>query len=238
VVYTAITDGYKLHPVINPGRGWDFICFSEASIRCRGWDVRRIERRDIVVENGVKTNDKAKTTKRIKILPHLFVRDYHLSIWIDSSIQFKEEIDLDALVADFIASPSLMRVRAHPYRSCIYSEAEEVARRKLDTRQSVEALVARYRREQFPDNFGLTESNFVLRKHRAEAMVGFDEAWWRNVRQFSRRDQLSFDYVRWKHPIEVSFIDDRVDPQIEKTSHGRDRGPFFNSIFNFFPVAR
>ena len=38
--------------------------------------------------------------------------------------------------------------------------------------------------------------------------------------------------------IELSVIDERVEPQTEKASRGRNRGPFFNSTFNFFPRVR
>lgn len=236
VVYTAVTDGYELHPVINRRDDWDFICFAESGLRCQGWEVELIDRKDILVDNQLMLSDKAKATKRIKILPHLFVRDHDVSIWIDSSLQFKNGISLNDLTRDFIGSNKLIRIREHPYRRCIYREAEEVVRIGLDTRECVDAVMARYRREKFPENFGLAESNFLLRKHGAESLIAFSRAWWENVENFSRRDQLSFDYIRWKFPIAVDFIDDKVRPEVEALSRGRDRGPFFNATFNFYPT--
>ena len=50
VVYTALTDGYKLRPVVNGKRGWDFVCFSESPLRCRGWTINVIDRDDILIE--------------------------------------------------------------------------------------------------------------------------------------------------------------------------------------------
>jgi hypothetical protein len=236
VVYTAVTDGYDLYPVINRNDGWDFVCFAESPLRSEGWDIELIDRKDMLVDNELMPDDKAKTTKRIKILPHVFLRDYDVSIWIDSSLQFKSAINLDDLTLDFIQSDKLMRVRTHPYRRCIYREAEEVAKMGLDTRRSVDSLMAKYRSEKFPEGFGLIEANFLLRKHNADPLVAFSEAWWANVRDFSRRDQLSFDYVRWKRPIDIDFIDDRVKPGVEVLSRGRDRGPFFNSTFYYYPT--
>jgi hypothetical protein len=236
VVYTAVTDGYPLHPVVNRQDAWDFICFAESPVQSDGWETSLINKCDMVVENKLIPNDKAKTTKRIKVLPHLFLHEYEISIWIDSSLQFKREIDLDELVDGFLRSSNLMRVRRHPYRQCIYQEAEEVVRLGLDTWENVVSVIGPYRREHFPRNFGLAEPNFILRKHNAPPLVQFSNEWWVRVRDFSRRDQLSFNYVLWRTPIDVSFIDDRVSPEVELLSRGRDRGPFFNSTFNFFPT--
>ncbi len=236
VVYTAVTDGYQVHPVINGRDGWDFVCFAESDMACAGWTVVPIAANEIVMDDEFIANDKSKTTKRIKILPHLHLPGYDVSIWIDSSLQFKRHVDLDGLCADFERSPALLRVRAHPYRRCIYREAEEIVKCNLDTRHSVDRVIAKYRGEGFPENFGLAEANYLLRKHNADSMIAFSEAWWHHVQNLSRRDQLSFNYVLWKNPIAVEFIDDWVRPEIEVLSRGRDRGAFFNATFNFFPT--
>jgi hypothetical protein len=130
----------------------------------------------------------------------------------------------------------VLRVRTHPYRRCIYREADEIVSWNLDTRENVGRLIAKYREEGFPENFGLAESGYMLRKHHADAMIAFAEEWWPYVRDWSRRDQLSFNRVLWKNPIAVEWIDDRVAAGVEELSRGRDRGPFFNATFNFFPT--
>ncbi|MEP6944018.1 MAG: glycosyltransferase domain-containing protein [Betaproteobacteria bacterium] len=235
VVYTAVTDGYDLHPVINRRDGWDFVCFAESAVRGEGWREIRIGAGDRVVDESI-SEDRSKTTKRIKILPHVFLPDYDLSIWIDSSLQFKRDVDLDVLAGDFPESRFQMRVRQHPYRRCIYREAETVVELDLDVPKRVARIVARYRHDGFPEDFGLAELNFILRKHHSPTAVAFADAWWAEVRDGSRRDQLSFNYVLWKNPIDVDFIDERVGAEIEALSHGRDRGSFFNSTFNFYPT--
>jgi len=237
VVYTAVTDGYSVHPVLIKRRdAWDFICYAESTVRSEGWRTLPIDKSDLIVDAKFETVDKAKTTRRIKILPHLFVRDYDVSIWIDSSLQFKIDVDLDELVDGFLRSSSVMRTRRHPYRRCIYREAEEVVRWRLDSWERVINVIGPYRRQHFPRNFGLAETNFMLRKHNEPSLIGFSNEWWARVRDFSCRDQLSFNYVLWRMPIDTSFIDDSIDPKVEIASRGRDRGPFFNSTFNFFPT--
>jgi hypothetical protein len=122
-VYTCVTEGFALHPVINSKMGWDFICFAEADVKSDGWEVRRIDSKDLIVESDFVPNDKTKTARRIKILPHLFLKEYDLSIWIDGSLQFRQEVELDRIETDFIKSAKPMMLRKHPYRNCIYREA-------------------------------------------------------------------------------------------------------------------
>jgi hypothetical protein len=43
-----------------------------------------------------------------------------------------------------------LRVRAHPYRRCIFREAEEIVSWNLDTGENVDGVIAKYRQEGFP----------------------------------------------------------------------------------------
>jgi hypothetical protein len=236
VVYTAVTDGYPVHPVIHGREGWDFLCFSETEIVAEGWTVVRFEEVEELWGDDPADGDPAKASRRFKILPHRLLSDYDVSIWIDSSMQFKNAVRLDALCEPFLRGPALLQTRSHPYRRCIYREGEAVVRCGLDSRERVEHVLAAYRREEFPENAGLAETGFLLRKHSAEALIDFSERWWEVVRDGSRRDQLSFNYVLWKYPVAVDFIDDRVPPFYEKLMRGRFRGPFFDSTFHFHPT--
>ena len=58
--------------------------------------------------------------------------------------------------------------------------------------------MSRYRDEGFPRQFGLYETNVVLRKHNEPLVGKVDVDWWREIDSGSRRDQLSLTYVLWK----------------------------------------
>jgi hypothetical protein len=236
VVYTAVTDGYAVHPVIGPRQGWEFVCFAESKLESDGWEVRPAQEAEGLFDDCPTGGDPARATKRFKLLPHRVLPDYDVSIWIDSSLQFKREVRLDALCDRFLEGPALLQMRSHPYRTCIYREGEEVVRCGLDSPERVARVLDAYRRDEFPRNMGLAETAFILRKHNEEAMVGFSERWWEAVCSGSRRDQLAFDYLLWRHPIAADFIDDRVPAFFEKLTRGRFRGPFFNATFNFHPT--
>jgi hypothetical protein len=75
VAYMAVTAGYPLHPVINRRSSWDLARLAESPIESEGWQILSINMTDMVVEGKLSSSDKAKISKRIKILPPLFLRD-------------------------------------------------------------------------------------------------------------------------------------------------------------------
>ena len=66
----------------------------------------------------------------------------------------------------------------------------------------------RYEEEGFPKNYGLLQSNILLRKHNEEDCIRLMEAWFNELKDNSHRDQLSFNYVLWKNSdINVVYMD-------------------------------
>jgi hypothetical protein len=96
-----------------------------------------------------------------------------------------------------------MCVFRHHARSCIYEEAEACKVRRLDSPELIDGQMARYREEGFPARFGLQELAVILRRH-SEAVEDFDRRWWEEISRGSRRDQLSFQYVRWKTGLPIA----------------------------------
>src|SRR6201999_1861586 len=52
----------------------------------------------------------------------------------------------------------------------------------------------------FPERFGLHATMFLARRHTRSTCLNFNLGWWEELSRFSKRDQLSFDYTRWRHP--------------------------------------
>ncbi len=92
----------------------------------------------------------------------------------------------------------------HPHRDCLYEEAQAVVQMGKEIRVNVEVQVSRYRAEGFPEHFGLF-TNIINIRRNTKRMAEFEAAWWEEVKNGSYRDQLAFDYMRWKmkFPIEV-----------------------------------
>lgn len=136
-------------------------------------------------------------------MPH----DYPFTVWLDSNIQLA--IEPDELVDAWLVKPKAdIALFHHPVRDCAYMEAQVVKSKRKDLPQIVDEQMARYKAKGFPAHFGLGETPVVVRRN-TPAVRKFNELWWKEIRQGSVRDQLSFDYVRWLAGtlVKVNFID-------------------------------
>jgi hypothetical protein len=79
---------------------------------------------------------------------------------------------------------------------------------KKDVSENVKPQMERYKEEGFPTDYGLLQSNIIIRKHNEPDCVRLMEAWSEEVMNGSHRDQLSFNYCCWKNKdIKIKYLD-------------------------------
>ena len=173
-------------PVIK-SKGWDYICFTDnKDLKSDVWNIRLID-----------SNLEPKYTARyVYINSHLFTKKYSYSLMWGTQIRQIGDINNFIKCFNLKADFNLMR---HPCRTSIYKEAEIIIKEKIDFSENVNPQMERYRSEGFPDNFGLSACGIIGRWNN-EKTKRFNEQWWEELKKGSYRDQLSFDYVRWKNP--------------------------------------
>ena len=66
----------------------------------------------------------------------------------------------------------------------------------------------KYKNEGYPIKNDLVQSGFIIRNHSDKECIDIANLWWNNL--YSKRDQMSFNYVCWKY----GFIPNYIDPQI------------------------
>lgn len=135
--------------------------------------------------------------RRHKILAHQLFPKADVSIWIDGCLTPAE--DPAELAKKYLVNHDIC-VFEHMQRDCVYAEAAACKRLRKDSVSVIDALVARYQREGYPPKRGLGETTCVMRRH-TPAVNKFSEEWWEELRAHSIRDQLSFDYLIWKHGL-------------------------------------
>lgn len=196
-VYTAIFGGYDTAPIlhyVDPNIDYilytDQIDFDAPS----PWQVRVVPA--VFVDPQV-------DARRIKVLSHLFLADYDIAVWIDGN--FTLEKLTQALVLD-IASRAPVALCKHQFRNCIYEEAIEIQKRGIDATTPVLKQMQYYQARQFPAQFGLHATSFLVRNHKASQTIKMNMRWWELLSTNSKRDQLSFDYVRWENEIQVMTL--------------------------------
>lgn len=210
VVYTAIFGDYEdlLDPkIIN--ENLDYVCFTDnPNLKSDIWEIRLIS--DFGDDFNVYTNelefidlDYTRRARTIKILPHVFLKEYDFSIWVDAGFLITGDI------IEFInrySEKDFLGIK-HSVRNCLYDEAKEVLRLNLDDNNLILNQIENYKNEGYPKNYGLIESGILFRRHNNPKIVKVMDDWFNEVLNYSKRDQISFNYVAWKNNLDFDLSD-------------------------------
>lgn len=208
VVYTAIFGDYE--PLLDPkviNKNLDYICFTDnPDLKSDVWTVKVIP--DYIDDFNNFNNeisftdlDYTRRARTIKTLPHVFLKDYDFSIWVDAGFLITGDI------IEFInryTEKDFLGI-THSVRNCLYDEANEVLRLKIDDENLILKQIERYKKDNYPTNNGLIESGILFRRHNNPKLVKVMEDWFAEIFKFSKRDQISFNYVAWKHNLDFDL---------------------------------
>jgi len=209
VAYTAVFGGYD---TLEPAR-FPELCLTDGQVNTSaGWRYHTL----------YSGRDPKWANRQCKILVHEHVKDAEYSIYHDGNVTM--HIDPAEAVARWLKDAD-MAVFAHPEdRDCAYQEAEEVVRQSKAKLATVDAQMARYHGDGFPAHYGLSACYVLIRRHTPEVRE-FCDLWWHEYEQGAKRDQLSFDYVRWKTGLKVATIPGNLFagtcPYFKRTPHRR-----------------
>ena len=82
---------------------------------------------------------------------------------------------------------------------------------KKDTKENVDRQLNAYRKEGFPEHYGLPQTCILLRYHNEESCIKLMETWWEQLEKYSHRDQLSFNYALWKNQnTKIEYVDKSI----------------------------
>lgn len=197
VIYTAICNGYDSLKEQPPSarNGVDFVAFTDSGENTKTWDVRPVCK---------DYKDPNRNAKIHKILSHQYFTDKRYSLWIDGSITIDFPFAIEKLIEMYLADHDIA-VFKHPDRNCVYQEANACLQQKLDDPNIIRKQIQKYTKEGYPSNAGLAECTVILRRH-TDTIKRFNEAWWDEIRNGSRRDQISFNYVAKKLNVKIRYF--------------------------------
>jgi hypothetical protein len=188
VVYTAITNktnGYDiLKELPTTVRNIDYVSFLETPIPNTTWKFEQINK---------SFKEPNRNAKIHKILSHKYFPDKMYSLWIDGSVTIEFQFSIEKLVQLYLSDCDLALFE-HSERHCIFEEANVCINRRLDNPEIIRKQINRYHQEGYPANAGLGECTILLRRHTPE-IIEFNECWWQEILNGSKRDQISFQYV-------------------------------------------
>ncbi|OOE39315.1 hypothetical protein BZG00_10520 [Salinivibrio kushneri] len=193
VVYTVLMGDYDfIFPPAEIEGDIDYIVFTNRKdFKVKGWVTREIDCSIINTFEPIKAN------RHIKMLPHKYLQDYDVSIYVDSNIRVMKRIK--DLFEDFLASGKDVGLLKHPLRNSVYEEIDAcIMLGKVRSKDKLLQEYERYLEAGFKDSAGLTENNVIIRKHHQKDVIEAMNLWWDCFEMSAGRDQISLPYVREK----------------------------------------
>jgi hypothetical protein len=228
-VYTVLLGDYETlneQPVARDSQT-DFICFTDnRNIVSNSWKFSYID--------PVFPMDLARSSRIPKLCPHRHLKDYDSSLYIDNSIILKKTPEV--IYKDFMESKNVdMVCIKHSYRETVLDEFIEVAWLQLDDLNTIMEQLNTYH---LTTPEVLIEkpymSGLLLRKHNDDCVVKTMEEWLAHVLRYSRRDQLSLNYVLRKNKprVDALDLDFRNSEYLQwPVVYGREREKYKRSVF-------
>ena len=202
VVYSCVIGNkdIELYP-FNKQPGFDYILFSDVKYENTNWTV-------VLISEEIRNSPLIKEKKEnfFKINPHLFFKNYDISIYIDLTT-FRIVGNLDDFVFYAINPIDNIYILHHQNRQNVDSEFKLAFKNpKHDSINLLKRINAKYKKEKFPDNLGFVESTLIMRNHNSPDCIALMNRWWQEVYKYSYRDTLSFNYAMWKTKIKIKYM--------------------------------
>lgn len=190
-----------MQPVVIDDR-FDYILFSNdiKEDRVGVWQVRPI---------AYTNPDNTRICRYVKTHPEELLPGYDASVWMDSNIRIMTSAVYERIV-ELYESGSLIASINHPERDCIYDEAFEVMYIRYEQEHVVVDWCHKLRQEGYPKHNGLYETGVMFRAHTNEKIQAVDAMWWNCIEKYSKRDQLSFNYVLWRLGVKCDYFLDKT----------------------------
>ena len=200
VIYTCITNNYddineiRAYTYTNPN--YDYVCFTDNQNWIQMghigiWEIRPLQYTKL---------DAGRNNRWHKLHPHELFPEYSESIYLDANINILDNYLFTKIkeIDENIALPE------HFQNTSIFQEFETVQSLKFDTDSAIDKTYAIIK--DMPPHYGFTENNVIYRRHNNPEIIKIMDEWWDMVEHCSKRDQLSFTYILWKHNIKVEDI--------------------------------
>ena len=199
-IYTAIFGDYD--DLIEPPeeiKGCDFYCFTDnEKLKSKKYKIIKVKR---------EFSDPTRDARKIKTLSHKYLPNYEYTLWIDANIIFRET-NIQEMFNNFLSEYDIA-IHKHDIRDCVYDEFNACLEVGVDSPTIMASQMIRYINERYPVHNGLAATSVVFRRN-SDLVRNVNKDWWNELRNGSKRDQLSIDYVMWKNSTEYFRINDSI----------------------------
>ena len=224
IVYTANIGNYDVPETpafIKQNPSVEFVYFTtDTTYRSNDWTVR-------FVDNMPHAHiEPQRTARYFKLQPHKVLPHHDVSIWFDCCLSLQIQDYIDFIQKNLIDQGVDMVAYTHPRRKCLYKEGETCAEQGLDNSIRIKRQMERYRKAKFPINMGLYDTGVMIRKNN-QKIQHFNDIWFTELTNGSKRDQLSHMYAIWKTGVTIKpFVEGMSkgkSPYLKKRKHNVKR---------------
>ena len=197
--FTCITGNYDiLQEPLWKDKDWRFICFSDENINSNGWEIIKVPKQE----------DKKRLARSIKILP-TFPFEVDNYFWVDANIAIVG--DLNTFINPLLDHD--LSVMRHPHRTTLDQEVEACLKYKKDDPYILGEQLLKYKQNGYVSK-ELAATGIIFRKQNP-LVNDHAKFWLEQIKQYSHRDQMSFNYSCWKTGLQPNYfpydvIDDGV----------------------------
>ena len=216
-VYTCITGNYDNlieQPTFDDVK---YICFSDnATLNIyKNWSIVPINLPSLTQPNLV--------NRYFKTSAYDLNLDNQYSLYIDGNVLLTQ--DPKMLLPHFINEKNSIAAFKHPVRTSVKEEMQElVSTKKLIDEEVIKAdtFLNNIDEEGFDFTSQLTAGYILLRRHNDINLIHAMQEWLKIIVDTCKRDQLSLQYVLWKHNLKISYLDDFCEPDsfFKRINHG------------------
>lgn len=190
-VYSCILGKYDdIHEPLYKSENVDYYMFTDQTIKNKNTEWIIIDVNTLgLVGNNVYIN------RYIKFHPNDFFPDYDYSIYIDGNISIIS--DIEDICKSMKNSNKFLGLHRHNQRDCIYVEADAINHlsRFNGIVDLVKKQIRNYKKEGFPNHYGLFENSIIVREHNNSQCIKLMNDWWNEYKKYPTRDQLSLPYI-------------------------------------------
>lgn len=202
-LYSALYGGYEYAKPLPADLGCPAILYTdEPDIHAPGWEVRVVDDHFPVEQTWHDVRRDRSATRAMmahkfwKCHPGLAVPDAKVTMWIDASILITADQYLKRCL-EALGDDDWCAVR-HPYRTCIYDEAQFSGTLARYDAEALNAQVGFYADMGHPRHWGLVATGANVRRH-TPAVLELSEHWWHECLTRSHQDQLSLPVLLRLH---------------------------------------
>ena len=201
-VYTCITGDYdNLKEIKNKEKNIDYYCFTNnKNIKSKTWKIEYIEDKEL--SNII-------LARKVKILGTNYINNnYDILLWMDAAVEFRKPIN--DFINEYLSDDDSFVCFKHGLRNKISDEMNACLRFRKESIDNIEKLKKYYKSEKYLDNNGLIESTVYIKRPKDEKVIETMKLWFDMVKNYTKRDQLSFNYCIYKTGLKVKWINEYV----------------------------